>query len=113
MSVTLLSSNISKQHPVEPDYVKEAIEEEAASLDEKNDFVEKISSKLSKKSSTYKFIVLLTVVDSHKNIGEGVNIELSIGAVWESEKDGHVSFQVKKEDSLRTWIVTVFWVSVD
>lgn len=113
MPVTLLTSNVSKQRPVEPEFIKTTIEEEIANLEDKATFVEKVSSKLGKKSSNHKFIVLLTVLKCGQDVGTGVDIELSVGAIWEADKDGNVSFQVRQDDSEKPAIVTVFWISVD
>lgn len=108
MTVELQTSS-AKESPVNIDSLQKLISEELAKLDEPKTFIEYVAAALQTKSSKHKFIVLVTEVHTNESINENLKIKVSVGTVWDGDKDGYHHFKVA---AASTFMVTVYWVYV-
>lgn len=109
MTVELQTSATSREAPVEISSLQQLIDEQLAKLDEPNRFIEDVAAALHKKSTKHKFIVLVTEVRTEETINENLKIKVSVGTVWDGDKDGYHHFKVA---AASTFMVTVFWIYV-
>lgn len=93
--ISVTSASDSKESPVTITYLTEIISEYVTKTDETNKFVELLLEKLLKKSSKHKFLIQATRLKAPDTIDTNLNISTSFGAVWDTERDGYVSFKVQ------------------
>lgn len=93
--ISVTSASDSKESPVTITYLTEIISENVTKTDETNKFVELLLEKLLKKSSKHKFLIQATRLKAPDTIDTNLNISTSFGAVWDTERDGYVSFKVQ------------------
>lgn len=108
MTAELQSASESKEAPVDVAFVKALVEEHAAALATKT-FIPAVADALSTKSTQHKFLVQVTTV-SNASVDADLGINAAVGAVWDAEKDGYVSFKVATD---AVHLVTVYWIYVD
>lgn len=110
MSVTIQASSQTKEAPVEESFLRELIQQGAAQLHDKKEFITSITTQLSIKSSKYKFLVEVISVTAPDAIDATFTISSSIGALWDGERDGYYTFKVAAH---HVYLVTVYWIYVD
>lgn len=111
MTIKLSASSESKEAPVSVAELQELISAELNNLPTSATFIESVAGKLSEKSSKHKFLVLVTSVEPKSKVSADMTIRSSVGAVWDSARDGYNSFQIDAGAS--TFLITVYWVYAD
>lgn len=109
MTVELQTSATSKESPVDVASLQQLIDEQLTKLDEPKRFIEEVAAALHKKSTKHKFIVLVMEVRTEETINENLKLKLSVGTVWDGDRDGYHHFKVA---AASTFMVTVFWIYV-
>lgn len=102
-TVEITSLQLSETAPVTKDELRKLIRE--FYLEKKE--IASVIEQLGKKSSKYKFIGQITLID-----GSDVTANADYSALWDSDKDGCISVKVVESEK-RVVLITVFWVFVD
>lgn len=106
MELDIRSQLVSEARPIEESYLAEILKEVEKDSGGPKKWAEAVALKLSQKESRYKFLVLVTEIESENDDGR-LNIKSSVAAVWDSERDGSITVSIPGEP-LR--VLTVFWV---
>lgn len=89
--------------------LQKLIDEQLTKLDEPKRFIEDVAGALQTKSTKHKFIVLVTEIGIDESINENIKLKVSVGTVWDGDKDGYHHFKVA---ATSTFMVTVYWIYV-
>lgn len=106
MSVELQTSK-SIESPIDAESLEKLLVTNLEKLSEPSLFIQAVASALHEKSTKHKFIVLVTEVHADKEINEDLSLKLSVGTVWDTNRDGYHLFKVVLS---AVFMVTVFWV---
>lgn len=109
---TVTASSVSKQSPITEQYLVELLlgPEARDLMSSRVQLIKYVMGHLQQKSSKHKFLAQATTV-AVADVDVDVSVASSVGAVWDSERDGYVS--VRMGGDTETVLVTVSWVFID
>lgn len=107
MSITVQAASKAKEAPVEVSFLQKLVEQEIEQLDDKQAFIGAITTQLGVKSSRHKFLVELVTLKGPASIDVDLTVSSSIGALWDSGRDGYCTLKIATE---HTYLVTIYWI---